>query len=202
MGSMEPEVVTGLFTLGGVMLGSGVRRRLEWARIRGTGNGAKDTRRGCTSVADQTTIYANFLAVCDSMVAESRSIGTKLAVDESEPVTPETDASITHALGHYAAAWKADFRPALGQVRLIASRQVAELADRVSSAITHTQSSIRERESLQEFDLVWGRTGMLVDVLRDAMRVELGIERRWVGVPARNENWPWIDGLDPVPYEY
>ena len=110
------------------------------------------------------------------------SIGTKLAVDESEPVTSETDASITHALGHYAAAWKADFRPALGQVRLIASRQVAELADRVSSAITHTQSSIRERESLQEFDLVWGRTGMLVDVLRDAIRVQLCIEGGWGGV--------------------
>ena len=112
MGSMEPEVVTGLFTLGGVMLGSGVRRRLEWARIRGTDNRAKDATRMHGGGRPNDDL-PNFLAVCDSMVAVS-SIGTKLAVDESNR-SPLRLTLRLHAPGHYAAAWKADFRPALGQ---------------------------------------------------------------------------------------
>ena len=91
----------------------------------------------------------------------------------------------------YFEQWDDDLQPALGEVQLMASSSVADLADRVSGALMDLTSNIERRGSFEEHYPAWFQTQDLIQVLRNAMREELGLPPVDADLP-RDLSWPWL----------
>jgi hypothetical protein len=102
-------------------------------------------------------------------------------------------------LSDYIAKWDEELQPRLGEVQLLASPEVGDLADRVAGALMSITSPIELRRTFGEYFPDWFRTQDLIVILRNAMRVELGLDPAAVDAyPARRDpNWPWLTKRQP-----
>jgi hypothetical protein len=178
--------------LGGVLLSGTLTRKAENRRLR-----AEDERRWLT---DRRAAYGAFLGLAEAMLRQIDGVAVFLSYGVKEPV-PETDEElIAEGLHHYFTRWEDELQPALGGIELLASPEVADLADRVSGALMDLTANVELRGTFKEHYPTWFQAQDLLEVLRNAMRVELGLpimslEKRNLG--RRTGDWPWLPDRPP-----
>ena len=140
---MEPEVVTGLFALGGVILGSGATHLFGLVAARQKTQ-AEDDRRW---LADRRTIYAAFLGLCESLLWESQKVVWALPrmwdedVAAGEDPDPESyNDSLTNLIYEFHNRVDTELLTALGELQLMAGPQVADSA--IRSAVMNFGATI------------------------------------------------------------
>jgi hypothetical protein len=176
--------------LGGVVLSGSLARRADDRRWR-----AEDQRRW---LADRRTTYANFLGLASSMLREIDGIGVFLT-DGDKPIPDDDEQLIANRLFEYWVRWDDELQPALGEVELLASPEVADLADRMSGALMELTAPIELRQASDDFYPLEFQAQDLLDVLRNAMRTELGLSAvsREGHLGRRDDEWPWLPDRPP-----
>jgi hypothetical protein len=188
---MNATLIAGFFGLGGA-LGGVLLSALtaKWLHARTVA--AEDDRRW---LLDRRTVYAAYLTLTEHMLRQIDRIGVFLRYDDDKPpLSSEDDEMIRSDLSDYIAKWDDELQPRLGEVQLLASPEVGDLADRVAGALMDITSPIEMRRTFEEYFPDWFRTQDLVVILRNAMRVELGLDPAAADAyPARRDpNWPWL----------
>lgn len=106
----------------------------------------------------------------------------------------EREEWIKDGLLDYMHKWETELQRTLGELQLLASPAVAELADRVSDALLEITAPVELRGDFDDY--YWGFLSSrdLVRVLLNAMREELGLPPAPLDGPfGRDDNWPWLD---------
>jgi hypothetical protein len=192
--SLVLSVLTGGFALvgglGGILLSGLLSRRHEQRRV-----ASEDDRRW---LADRRKIYASYLVLVGSMLKEIDGVGVFLSYDGTEPVPDKDEQLIKERLIDYFIRWDDELQPVLLEVELVATPQVADLAERVSDALMEITEGIERRRPFIDYHPGWFQTKDLFEVLKVAMRVELGLPEtgipRW---PKTDPNWPWLPDRPP-----
>lgn len=147
-------------------------------------------------VADRRAVFAKYLALAEVMHREIDAIAVFLSYDGKKEITPEDEESISDGLISYFGSWEDELQPLLGELQLVASMKVADIADRVSGALMEMTVFLERREAFTSYYPMWFQTRDLIHVLRNEMRVELGLPSH--GDSARvDEDWPWLDSRPP-----
>lgn len=143
--------------------------------------------------------YAGFLALAESMLREIDDVAVLLSYDGDEPASDDDEEMLGDGLLDYFAKWDEVLQPALGEVQLLASPTVAGLADRVSGALLEITGEVESRGAFTAYYPAWFQAPDLVQVLRNDMRRELGLEPM---LPEAHEfprvgGWPWLPDRPP-----
>jgi hypothetical protein len=188
---MDPQILTPLLT-GGFTLAAGVVGAVlagVFARLgQKRGYQAEIDRQWIT---DRRAVYARYLALAEVMHREIDSIACFLSCDGKDKVKQEDDDLISEGLIDYFATWEDDLQPLLGELQLVASRNVADLADRVSGALMEMTRFLELRQAFTSYYPVWFQAQDLIHVLRNEMRVELGLDSHGESSRA-DHDWPWL----------
>ena len=185
-------VLAGSFALAGVLGGSLLTALLSrFAETRRAK--LEDERRWLT---DRRAVYARYLGLCASMHHEIDTFAIFLPSSAEATVTDEDEGYIKRGAMDYWEKWENELQPLLGEVALIASPNVVDLADRVSGALGELTVPVERREAFDEYYPMWFQTRDLIQVLRDSMRAELVLPELGdlITVGMRDESgWPWLD---------
>jgi hypothetical protein len=186
---LMPPILTGSFALGGglggVVLTGWLTRRNEKRRL-----AAEDARRW---LADRRRIYAAYLVLAESMLRQIDGLGVFLSYDGSETVSEDDEAMIHEGLFEYHCRWDDELQPALLEVQLMATPTVADLADRVSGALMEITGVVELRGTFTDYYPGWFQARDLFEVLRNAMRAELGLPEALSSVARKeDDDWPWL----------
>jgi hypothetical protein len=154
---------------------------------------AEDARRW---QGDRRAIYAKYLGLASVMLREIDGIACFLPYNGDEPLSAEDDEVIKSDLFKYMVRWDDELQPALGELQLLASREVADLADRISGALIDLTSNIEKRDSFKNHYPMWFQADDLLSVLRQAMRRELGVSGE-LEPQRRSPDWPWLPDRPP-----
>ena len=187
---MTNQTGIALIALLGVIVGAFLTGFFSWLgdrrRVR-----SEDARRW---LADRRRTYAIFLGLAESMLREIDSVAIFLG-EEGTPISEGDEVIIKDGLLEYQDEWESVLQPAVGEVQLLATPKVADLADRVSGALLDITGEVEIRGSFDAYYAGWFQAGDLVQVLRDAMRQELGLEalagQSWD--TRRPGGWPWLN---------
>ena len=183
-----PIVIAGTFGVIGTIVGvamttwlgrSGDRRRLA----------AEDARRW---LANRRETYSAFLALASSMLREIDNVACFLSYEGTETVSSDDETFIAEGLAEVFERWDTELQPALGDVQLLASAQVADLADRTCGALLEVTGVVEHRGVFVDFYPQWFRAQDLLGVLRNAMRRELGLVDEIQTALPREPLWPWL----------
>ncbi len=110
-----------------------------------------------------------------------RSIYDKVSIFGKEGIAPDDESMLKEFLIAFYRRWNDEVQPAVGEVQLLASPAVTDLADRTSWALMElhqivdegrARDSVRTGELLAEFSV---KSYHLLDATRNAMRTELGL---------------------------
>ena len=185
MSDYKLAVIAGSFALGGVLLGGVVNSLAAWRqRI------SDDKRRW---LADRRSLYAAYLGIAASKLQEIDSVAGLLRYWPDDPMPTEEDrSSMKDDLYEYFSGWETEVQPALGEVQLLASERVADLADRVSSALMEVTVYVEQEDTFTAYYPMWFQAQDLLGVLRNAMRDELGLEELANTFVRRNPGFPWL----------
>ncbi|WP_283139327.1 hypothetical protein [Rhizohabitans arisaemae] len=171
--------------LGGALLTGWMARRNERRKL-----AADDERRW---LSDRRQIYARYLTLTQAMHREIDSIGVFLSYDGLEIVEDEQEECISDGLLGYFRRWDDELQPILLEVQLMATPPVADLADRISGALLEITTVIELRGAFIDYYPGWFQAQDLLEVLRNAMRVELGLTETLSSNPRkRDDDWPWL----------
>lgn len=171
--------------LGGVILSGRLALRTEKRRIM-----SDDERRWLN---DRRQVYSAYLALAESMLQQIDRFGTFLRYDENaEDISEEDEEIIGEGLLDYHMRWDDELQPALGEVQLMASPKVVELTERTSSALMEIGGEIEIRGTFTEYHVGWYMARDMIQVLRNEMRIELGLPEANVNQFPRSEDWPWL----------
>lgn len=181
------SILTGSFTLAagvmGAVLAGAFARRGERRR--------QQSEVDRQWVIDRRSVYANYLALAEVMHREIDLLACFLSYDGKAKIKPDDDDFISEGLTSYFATWEDELQPRLGELQLVASNNVADLADRVSGALMELTIFLERRRAFTSYYPVWFQAQDLIHVLRNEMRVELGLPSH--GDSARIEHsWPWL----------
>lgn len=176
--------------LGGALFTGLISRSADQRRLV-----SEDARRW---LSDRRAAYARFLGMSEVLHREIDRIGIFLP-SGGKPADPESETVLKDELYAYYAKWEDSLQPLLGEVTLLASPAVADLADRVSGALMAVTAPIELREDFNEYYPVWFQARDLIHVLRDAMRNELGLPAVLDAMSAfpRQGDWPWLEERPP-----
>ena len=193
-------VLTGSFALagglGGVILSNYLASRMDERRVAN-----EDQRRW---LVDRRDLYAQYLSLVASMLKSVDEVSIFLSRDGTEPITQESEDIVKRGVLDLYGRWEAGVQPMLGEIELITTPSVLEIADRVSWAlmklIGYMDSrktwigDIDTRKNYLEVNEAYYRTLQLVECLRNAMRSELGLAEPVHTWPKTNEwlDWPWL----------
>jgi hypothetical protein len=84
---------------------------------------------------DRRVAYAAYLALTNVMLRDIDGVASSLPYsDDSEPISASDEASVVDGLLDYFMRWDDELQPALGEVQLLASPEVADMADRVQES--------------------------------------------------------------------
>jgi hypothetical protein len=185
---LMPSVLTGAFALGGglggVFLTGWLARRNERRRLT-----AEDARRW---LADRRRIYASYLVLAESMLREIDRVAGFLSYDGSEPLAEDDAEWLQEGLYEYFQRWEDELQPILLEVELVATPAVADLADRVSGALMEITVTVEMRGRFVDYYPGWFQAQDLLEVLRNAMRVELGLSEAFSSASRKENDWPWL----------
>ncbi|MFI8927011.1 hypothetical protein ACIG3E_04895 [Streptomyces sp. NPDC053474] len=196
---MDPQTTAALLaggfalagSLGGVLISGNLARRTDERRL-----AAEDERRWLT---DRRASYSSYLGLAESMLKEIDSVAVLLSYDGEQPVTSDEEELIVEGLADYLVKWDEVLQPALGEVQLLATSEVADLADRVSGALLELTIYVETRRAFTEYYPSWFQAQDLVKVLKDAMRVELGVSATFQNATLSRQlaEWPWLPDRPP-----
>jgi hypothetical protein len=191
---MDPQTATALLT-GGFTIAGGVAvailsallsRSNEFRKVK-----VEDDRRW---LLDRRAIYAKYLGLAEVMLREIDGVAAFLSYDGANEISSEDEEFILQGLTDYFAKWDESLQPLLGEVQLLATGNVADLADRVSGALMEITWRIEKRASFTSYYPAWFQAQDLLQVLRDAMRTELGLPALGsLTAGPRGDDWPWLD---------
>ncbi|MFC8296275.1 hypothetical protein [Micromonospora orduensis] len=186
---LMPSLLTGAFAigggLGGVLLTGWITRRNETRRL-----AAEDSRRW---LVDRRHAYAAYLTLVQAMLQEIDGLGVFLSYDGTEEISEEDESIISDGLVDYYQRWDEKLQPALLEVQLMATPTVADLADRMSGALMEITPIVEMRGAFTDYYPGWFQARDMFEVLREAMRVELGLPASNVrAFPITDESWPWL----------
>jgi hypothetical protein len=183
-------VLTGSFALigglGGVILSNYLTSRTDDKR---TAN--EDERRW---LVDRRNLYAKNLSLIASMLKGIERASVFLSYDGTEPITEKDEELVKEEVLDLYTRWEDEVQFMLGEVQLIASPKVAELADRTSWAFMMLIGDMDSRKTFREVNAGYYRTLHLAEALRNAMRDELGLTDPIHTWPKSEEwlDWPWL----------
>jgi hypothetical protein len=195
---MDPQMsialLTGGFTIAGgitvAMLSASLGRSGEKRKVK-----VEDDRRW---LLDRRTVYAQYLGLAEVMLREIDRVAVSLSYDGKTTISRQDEEVLAEGLLDYFVKWEESLQPLLGEVQLLATRDVADLADRVSGALMEITGPVEKRSSFTTYYPAWFQSQDLLHVLRDAMRAELGLPA--LGADAagqRSEDWPWLQSRPP-----
>lgn len=164
---------------------------------------ADDARRW---VHDRRQLYARYLGLIESLHRQADSLACFLPDLPGAPWRePDDEAFLFEESFEWIARWDDDVQPLLGEVELMASQPVADLAARAAhgilAAVPQCQYlALDERRIVPEsFENAWPLlkgSRALIDALRNAMREELGIGPITNTAPG-DPDWPWLPTDNP-----
>lgn len=171
-------------SLAGVTLSTWFNRKSEDRRLQ-----EQDARRW---LVDRREAYAKFLGLAESMLREIDRVAIFLSYEGDATLSAEDEALIEDGLADYLAKWEEELAPDLGALQLLAEAKVADLADRVSGALMEVTGEVERRGAFTRYYPTWWRCRDLVMVLRNSMRVELGLPEILETPFPRVTEWPWL----------
>ncbi|MGY4543626.1 hypothetical protein ACVWY0_003566 [Arthrobacter sp. UYNi723] len=189
---MDPQLVTAILT-GSFTLAAGV----VGAVLAGVFARRGENRRHQAEVdrqwlADRRAVYVKYLALAEVMQREVDAIAVFLSYDGKKTIEAEDDRFISEGLTGYIATWEDELQPSLGELQLVASKKVADLADRVSGALMEMTTFLELRRAFTAYYPMWFQSQDLIHVLRNEMRSDLGLVSH--GDTARlDKGWPWLE---------
>jgi hypothetical protein len=186
------SLLTGGFTLGagivGAVLAGVFARRGENSRHK-----AELDRQWLT---DRRAVYAKYLALAEVMQREIDAVAVFLSYDGVKKIKAGDDELISVGLSEYFTTWEDDLQPLLGELQLVATHKVADLADRVSGALMEMTVFLERREVFTAYYPMWFQSQDLIHVMRNEMRADLGLASQ--GETARSDtSWPWLESRPP-----
>lgn len=173
--------------LGGVLVSGSISRHADERRLK-----AEDDRRWLT---DRRTTYAAYLGLAESMLRELDGVAVFLSYDGAAPIAADDEQLLADGLLNYMMRWDDELQPALGDVELLASPEVTDLADRVSGALMELTATVELRRPFTDHYPMWFQAQDLLEVLKNAMRAELGLPPMTEGkrtLGRRANDWPWL----------
>jgi hypothetical protein len=191
---MDPQTTTALLT-GGFTIGGGLAVAIVSALLARSSEMRKvkveDNRRW---LVDRRGVYAKYLALAEVMLRDIDGVATFLSYDGDSRISDEDDEIISEGLTEYFIKWDESLQPLLGEIQLLATSHVADLADRVSGALMEITWRVEKRHTFTSYYPAWFQAQDLLHVLRDAMRAELGLPvlGSLLAGP-REDGWPWLD---------
>ena len=151
----------------------------------------EDSRRW---LLDRRAVYAKYLALAEVMLREIDGVATFLSYDGDSEISDEDDDIISEGLTEYFITWNDSLQPLLGEIQLLATNHVADLADRVSGAMMEITWRVEKRHAFTSYYPAWFQAQDLLHVLRDAMRAELGLPvLSSLTAGPREDDWPWLN---------
>lgn len=189
---LATSLLTGGFTLGagiiGAVLAGVFARRGEDRRHK-----AEVGRQWLT---DRRAVYAKYLALAEVMQRQIDGVAVFLSYDGVTEIEAEDEEQISSGLTEYITTWENDLQPLLGELQLVATQKVADLADRVSDALMETTVFLEKRQAFTAYYPMWFQTQDLIHVLRNEMRSDMGLASQ--GETARSTaTWPWLESRPP-----
>lgn len=187
MGAVVPSILTGCFTLvgglGGILLTSllnswsGRQRQL-----------ADDQRRW---LSDRRQIYARFLSLCEVLLREVDDVAAFMPYDDTQKISEE-DKQIIHEGSLWMHKLDEDLQSVLFEVQLMASPDVADLAERMSGALFEVASEVSSDRMFVVYYPAWFQARDMLQVLRNGMRAELDLPPLKGSEFPRPRDWPWL----------
>jgi hypothetical protein len=174
---------------GGIVLTGRFTQRAEQRHLV-----ADDERRW---LSDRRRIYASYLALATSMLKQVDSVGIFLAYDGTTKLSAEDQAMISDGLLEYFQRWDDELEPALVEVQLISTPKIADLAERATDALMEITGPIEARYSFTEYYPGWFQARDILEVLKNAMRSELGVSEALANPFPRPHDWPWLPDRPP-----
>ncbi|WP_147422523.1 hypothetical protein [Pseudarthrobacter phenanthrenivorans] len=151
----------------------------------------EDSRRW---LLDRRAVYAKYLALAEVMLREIDGVAAFLSYDGESEISDKDDDIISEGLTEYFTTWNDSLQPLLGEIQLLATNHVADLADRVSGALMEITWRVEKRHAFTSYYPAWFQAQDLLHVLRDAMRAELGLPvLSSLTAGPREDDWPWLD---------
>jgi len=166
-------VLPGVLALFGSFGGAYLSRKVE------------DTRRW---QGDRRSIYARYLSLASVIFRDLDGLASYLA--PAAPPSEEDDLEIQKGLDESSVRLREELQPVLGEVQLLASPEVADLAHGVSLALMDLADEVDSRSHYDAYYPISLRTNDLLKALREAMRRELGVSGELVTQQPRA--WPWV----------
>lgn len=167
---------------------SGDRRRLA----------AEDERRWLN---DRRTLYGRYLGLVEHLERDADSIACFLPHDPDSPAIEDEDERIVREMfQEWMERWETELQPMLSEMELLATPKVADLAVRAAHGIL---AAVPQPQYLgpgsskitpEVYSDHWPTQQMargLRELLRNAMRVELGLDTVSSQAPD-DHNWPWL----------
>jgi hypothetical protein len=191
---MEPNLIasilTGAFalggTLGGVVTTAHLARRADRERI-----SVEDRRRW---VAEWRHAYSAYLGIARSMCDEIDYAGNFLDV-EFEENREAAQKELSQRMDKIVQRWHAELQPALGEVLLIATPEVADLAARLADGLLYTTGVMMTQDRHSAF-MTWSdKSRRILEALINRMRSELGLSGVVEESPWKRDDWPWLPSV-------
>jgi hypothetical protein len=145
---------------------------------------------------DRRELYAKYLGLTSLLLNDIDGLGVYHPDNLQRPMLATETEHLDEGFSKYVGTWARQLQPALGEIQLLASAEVADLADRASSALFKLYAAFG-KSSLFEFIGMMRRTADLVSVLRDAMRRELGVSSE-LKPHGHSADWPWLPDRPPL----
>ena len=189
---MDSQLVTPILT-GGFTLAAGV----IGAVLAGVFARQGESRRRQAEVdrqwvTDRRAVFARYLALAEAMHRDIDTIAVFLPYDGSTKIAPQDDELISDELIAYIACWEQELQPLLGELQLVASKNVTDIAERVSGALMEMTVFLERRQAFTLYYPMWFQAQDLIRVLRNEMRTELGLHSHGDSGPV-DHGWPWLD---------
>ena len=192
-GSLVTALLTGAFALagglGGVLLTSKLNRQAQ-ERLQET----EDARRW---LKDRREIYARFTSKAEAILRAIDSTAVFMSYDGSQPPAADDIDFISEGTLDNSINIDNELEPILFEIQLMASSEVADLADRVCGSLREINGYVAVEKAFIDYYPAWFQALDLVEILRNGMRRELGLIALESGRFPRDHSWPWLPGRPP-----
>lgn len=185
-------LLTGAFalggSLGGVLVTAHLSRRAERERA-----AVEDRRRW---VAEWRHAYAIYIGIARSMSDQLEAAGNYLTHEFKKSAEEE----LGERTNKLVAQWHSELQPALGEVLLIATPEVAELSARVADVLLYVTGALIDPEGRSVFESWQNKCRRMLGALIDTMRSELGVSgvidsKAIADASLGRDDWPWLPEL-------
>lgn len=185
-------LLTGAFalggSLGGVLVTAHLSRRAERERV-----AVEDRRRW---VAEWRHAYAAYIGIARSMSDQLEAAGNYLPHQLKESAANE----LGKRADKLVVQWHSELQPALGEVLLIATPEVAELSARVADGLLYVTATLVDPDGHSKFESWNDKCRKMLGDLIDTMRSELGVSGvidsgSIVDASLGRDDWPWLPEL-------